>query len=70
MFRLKPDFDPRGISSPFWRTFLYFYPEKPVIELGRITAYPSFCGHTVRRFPFYDKPTICPMKHESMNKSV
>jgi len=34
MFRMKPDFDFRQISSPFARTFLYLYPERPIIELG------------------------------------
>lgn len=34
MFDAKPDFDPRGISSPFSRTFFYGYPETTVIELG------------------------------------
>ncbi|HEU0046661.1 MAG TPA: hypothetical protein VFQ43_03520 [Nitrososphaera sp.] len=34
LFHAKPNFDPRGISSPFSRTFLYLYPERPIIQLG------------------------------------
>jgi hypothetical protein len=37
MFEVKPDFDPRKISSPFSRTFFYRYPGKAVIELGGAT---------------------------------
>lgn len=33
-FDTKPDFDPRGVSSPFSRTFFYAHPERAVIELG------------------------------------
>src|SRR5262249_22527626 len=35
MFRFPIDCDPRRISSPFARTYLYLYPETPVIELAR-----------------------------------
>jgi hypothetical protein len=34
MFEAQPDFDARGISRPFSRTYFYGHREKTVIELG------------------------------------
>ena len=34
LMEAKDDFDPRGVSSPFARTFFYRHPDKAVVELG------------------------------------